>query len=278
VASFTIPKRFDPLRGPFDRVKDADPLLMSAAIAYNFFFALVPLAIAAVAALTLLGRSEAGLANLELFLADVFPEEVSAFISDILIEATDIVGESQGPIIAISLLVAIYAGSRGIYAVQKALRQIQRVGEDRPYWRVRGLGIVFTLGAGVALIAGYIVVLFSQFFAEFLRRYGLDLGSLTGISSGVVAVWIIALLWAIYRLGPPVPFERSLISAMIATAIIVVMTAAAALVIPAFGSNTLAALGAVGVVLIWLYAVGFVVIVVPAFISPAEAIIRRKSA
>ena len=89
---------------------------------------------------------------------------------------------------------------------------------------------------------------------------------------------VLALLWALYRLGPPVPFERYLSSAAIATAIIVVMTGVAALLIPAFGSNTLAALGAVGVVLIWLYALGFVVIVVPAFISPAEAIIRGTRA
>ena len=79
-------------------------------------------------------------------------------------------------------------------------------------------------------------------------------------------------------LDPPVPFERALISAAVATAIIALMTAAAAYFIPTFGSNTLAALGAVGVVLIWLYALGFVVIVVPALISPTEVIIRGSTA
>lgn len=278
MASFSISERFDPLRGPLDRVKDADPLLMAAAIAYNFFFALVPLAIAAVSALSLLGRSEDGLENLEAFLIDVFPPEVARFIAGILEEAGELVGDSQGPVIVISLLVALYAGSRGIYAVQKALRQIQDVSEDRPYWRVRGLGILFTLGAGVALVGGYAILLLGQFFATFLGRYGLDLGSLTGLSTGVLGVWVMLLLWAIYRWGPPIPFRRSFIAALTSTVIIVFMTWAAALFIPKFGSNTLAVLGVVGIILIWLYALGFVVIVVPAFIAPSEAIIRGSRA
>ena len=259
---------------PVDRVRAADPLLMSAAIAYNFFFALVPLAIAAVAALALFGRSQEGFENLGTFLVETFPPEVAAFIGDILEEASAYVGDWQGPVIVISVLVALYAGSRGIYAVQKALRQIQGVREDRPYWHVRGLGVLFTLGAGVALVGGYVILLFSQFFAQILERYGLEFGSLTGLSTGVLGAWVVLLLWAIYRWGPPAPFDRSFFAALIAMAIIAVMTLLAAVFIPTFGSTTLAALGSVGVILVWLYAVGFVVIVVPGFVGPTEAIIR----
>lgn len=276
MASFSIPERFDPLRGPLDRVKDADPLLMSAAIAYNAFFALVPLAIAAVGALSLFGTSEEDVESLYQFVTDVFPPEVAQFIFEIIEEASDIVGDGQGPVIAISLLVAIYAGSRGIYAVQKALRQIQDVDEDRPYWRVRGLGFLFTLGAGIALVAGYVILLFGQFFESLLQRYGLDVGLLSDLSAGVLVAWVILLLWAIYQWGPPTPFPRAFIASVVATGIISLMTWAAAYLIPTFGpgSDTLAVLGAVGIVLIWLYALGFVVIVVPALISPTEAIIR----
>jgi membrane protein len=276
VASFSIPERFDPLRGPLDRVKDADPLLMSAAIAYNFFFALVPLAIAAVGALSLFGRSEEEVESLHQFVTDVFPPEVAQFILEIIEEASDMVGDGQGPVIVVSLLVAIYAGSRGIYAVQKALRQIQDVDEDRPYWRARGLGFLFTLGAGVALVAGYVILLFGQFFESLLQRYGLDVGLLSDLSAGVLVAWVILLLWAIYQWGPPIPLQRAFIGAVVATGIIALMTWAAAYLIPTFGlgSDTLAVLGTVGIVLIWLYALGFVVIVIPALISPTEAVIR----
>ncbi len=274
VGSFTLPKRLRPLQSPLDRVKAADPLLMAAAIAYNAFFALVPLAIAAVVAVSMLGGSGESLARLEDFLDDVFPPEVATFVGDILEEASELVGDWQGPVIAISLLVALYSGSRGIYAVQKALRQIQGVEEDRPYWHARGLGILFTLGAGVALVGGYLILLFGQFFADLLERYGLSLGSMTGLSTGMLIAWVMLFLWAIYRWGTPVPFPRSFLSALAATVIIVLMTWLAAFFIPSLGSNTLAVLGTVGIVLIWLFALGFVVVVVPAFAAPAEAVIR----
>jgi membrane protein len=273
VASISLPDRLAPLQSPLDRVQAADPLLMSAAIAYNAFFALVPLALAAVAAISMLGQAE-GLVRLEALVEEGFPEEIADFILKIVADASGVVSGWEGPVLVISLLVALYAGSRGIYAVQKALRQIQGIDDERPYWVVRGLGVLFTLGAAVALVGGYVVVLFSRFVAEVLGHFGLSVGSLAGVSSGVLTVWVAALLFAIYQWGPPVPFERALVAAVIATAVIAVMTWAAATFIPRLGSNTLAVLGVVGVVLIWLYALAMVIIVVPAFTAPAEAVIR----
>ncbi len=277
MASFQIPARFDPLRSPLDHIRAADPLLMAAAIAYNFFFALVPLAIAAVAALSSVGRTEEGLANIEELLKDAFPEEVAVFIISLIEEAQNIVGDSQGPVVAVALLVALYSGSRGIYTVQKALRQIERVGEERPWWKVRSLGILFTFGAGVALVGGYFVVLFGGALMEALARVGLDVGSITGLTVGVLFAWVVLLLFSIYRWGPPVPMDRPLVAAALAASIIGLMTWAAAYFVPSFGGTTLAALGAVGIVLLWLFALGYVVIVVPALTKPAELVIRGNT-
>ncbi len=277
VALFPIPARFDPLRSPLDHIRAADPLLMAAAIAYNFFFALVPLAIAAVAALSSVGRSEEGLANVEEVLEDAFPQEVADFIISLIREAQNIVGDSQGPVVAVALLVALYSGSRGIYAVQKAMRQMERVDEERPWWKVRGLGILFTVGAGIALVGGYVIVLFGGALMEVLARVGLDVGSITGLTIGVLFAWVVILLFAIYRWGPPVPIERPLVAAVLAAIILGLMTWAAAYFVPSFGGTTLAALGAVGIVLLWLFALGYVVIVVPTLTRPAELVIRGNA-
>ena len=277
VALFPIPARFDPLRSPLDHIRAADPLLMAAAIAYNFFFALVPLAIAAVAALSSVGRSEEGLANVEEVLEDAFPQEVADFIISLIREAQNIVGDSQGPVVAVALLVALYSGSRGIYAVQKAMRQMERVDEERPWWKVRGLGILFTVGAGIALVGGYVIVLFGGALMEVLARVGLDVGSITGLTIGVLFAWVVILLFAVYRWGPPVPIERPLVAAVLAAIILGLMTWAAAYFVPSFGGTTLAALGAVGIVLLWLFALGYVVIVVPTLTRPAELVIRGNA-
>ncbi len=250
---------------------------MAAAIAYNFFFALVPLAIAAVAALSSVGRSEEGLANIEELLNEAVPVDVADFGISLIGEAQNIIGDSQGPVVAVALLVALYSGSRGIYAVQKAMRQIERVEEERPWWKVRGLGILFTLGAGIALVGGYVIVLFGGGLMEVLARVGFDVGSITGLTIGVLFMWVVILLFAIYRWGPPVPIERPLPAALLAAIIIGLMTWAAAYFVPTFGSTTLAALGAVGIVLLWLFALGYVVIVVPALTRPAELVIRGNA-
>ena len=264
------------MQSPVDRIRAADPLLMSAAIAYNFFFALVPLAIAVVAWLSSIGRSEEGVAKLEEFLREALPSDVAGFVIQLVEEAEGIVGDSQGPVIVISLLIALYAGSRGIYAVQKAIRQIEGVEEQRPWWKVRGLGILFTLGAGIALVGGYIVVLFSGLIIELIDRLGLAVESVSGISLTVLGLWLAIVLYAIYRWGPPAPIQRPLIAAVAATIILGLMTWLAAYFVPTFGgrSSTLSTLGAVGIVLVWLYAIGFVVITVPALTKPTEAVIR----
>lgn len=276
MVSFTLPARLAPLRSPVNRIREADPLLMSAAIAYNFFFALVPLALAAVAWLSTLGASDETIQRLERFLNDALPPDVAAYVIHLVDEARDIVGTWEGPVIVLSLLVALYAGSRGIYAIQKAIRQIEDADETRPWWHVRGLGMVFTIGAGVALVGGYVAVLFGGYLADLLAEAGLNVDVVRWVSVVVLAVWLGFLLFAIYRWGPPRPVQRPMVAAAVATIVLLAMTWLAAYVAPKIGgtSTTLAALGAVGVVLIWLYAVGFVVITVPALTGPFLVVLR----
>lgn len=119
---------------------NADPFLMSAAIAYNAFFALVPLAFAAVAGLSIVGTDVDAVAKVQEMMANGFPEEVGGFIIGVFSDAQDSVGELGSAVVILSLLVALWSGSRAIYAVQKALRLIEGAEENRPYWKTRGLG------------------------------------------------------------------------------------------------------------------------------------------
>jgi uncharacterized BrkB/YihY/UPF0761 family membrane protein len=64
---------------------------------------------------------------------------------------------------------------------------------------------------------------------------------------------------------------------VLAAIILGLMTWAAAYFVPSFGGTTLAALGAVGIVLLWLFALGYVVIVVPTLTRPAELVIRGNA-
>ncbi len=269
-----LPPRLDPLREAYARIMDADPFLMSAAIAYNAFFALVPLAFAAVAGLSMARTDEVTVARVQEMVADGLPDEVGAFFIEIFGEAQQSAGDLGTVVLVISLLVALWSGSRAIYAVQKSLRLIARTEEHRPYWKTRGLGILFTFGAGVALIVGYVVVIFGDWLVQTLEHFGIPLGSVTGITGVVLFGWVVVVLYAIYEWGTPSQIRRPFVAAVVATGLLTLVTLGAAVVLPDISGGTVAALGSVGVVLIWSYVIGLVVIVVPAVVPSIEDVVR----
>ena len=270
----SLPPRLDPLVAAFERIMAADPFLMSAAIAYNAIFALVPLAFAVVASLSMIGSGDEGLDRIEQTIVTEFPQQVADFVVPILQDAESAIG-SMGPVVLIiSVLIALWSGSRAIYAVQKALRLIEATTESRSYFVTRGLGIVFTLGAGAALMVSYVAVVFGDWLSETLDKLGIAVGSMAWVTVGVLVAWVVIVLAAIYRWGTPTPLRLSFTSAVVAALILTITTWLAAILIPTFGGSALDALGTIGVVLVWSYAIGLIVISVPALVPSIVDVAR----
>jgi membrane protein len=257
-----------------ERIATADPFLMSAAIAYNSIFALVPLAFAAVAAISMIGGDPEGLQSIQQNLAAEFPGDVSDFLNPILEGAEGAVGGMGPLVLVISILVALWSGSRAIYAVQKSLRIIEDMEETRPYVVTRGLGIVFTVGAGGALALSYLAVVIGNWLTTQLARAGINLGSAAWITVGAVVVWVVGVLYAIYHWGLPSPLRMSLLSALVAAAVLTVATWLAAILMPTLGGSTLAAFGSIGVVLVWSYMIGLITISVPVLVPSIVDVAR----
>ena len=270
----SLPPRLDPLVAAIKRIAAADPFLMSAAIAYNAIFALVPLAFAAVAAISMIGGDPDGLESVEQTLAAKFPAGASEFFDPILEGAKGEVGGMGTVVLLVSLLVALWSGSRAIYATQKSLRMIEDVQESRGYLVTRGLGMLFTLGGGIALALSYFAVIVGNWLTTELALLGIDLGSAAWISASAILLWVVVVLYAIYRWGLPRPIRMSLLSAASAAAILGLTTWLAAILIPTFGGSTLAAFGSVGVILVWSYALGLITISVPALVPSIVDVMR----
>ena len=273
----SLPPRLDPLVAASKRILAADPFLMSAAIAYNAIFALVPLAFAAVAAISMVGGDPDGLQSVEQTLTTKFPAEVSEFFDPILEGAQGEVGDMGPLVLAVSILVALWSGSRAVYAMQKALRMIEGVDETRPYLVTRGLGMLFTIGGGIALAVSYFAVIVGNWLTAELADLGIDLGSAAWISVGAIVAWVVVVLYAIYRWGTPTKGRMPLLSAVVAAVILAVTTGLAAFLIPELGGSTLAALGSVGVILVWSYAVAIITISVPALVPSIVDVARGRT-
>lgn len=250
------------------RIRRADPLLMGAAIAYNSLFALVPLATAFAATLTFFDRTDSALTEVYARIAQTLPPDLADFLISLLQESVTWVGQSRGPILAISILVALWSGSRAVYAIQKALRAVEGVEDTRGYLIARLLGIGVTIGAGVGVMVAYLFVLVGgRIWDDISDRIGITGASVAQAISVVAAIaWVWLLLWAIYRWGPPHPLARSGITAAVVAAILVIGSALAFALFPTFESSTLSFLGAIGIFLVWLYFIGVVVVAAPTIV------------
>lgn len=252
---------------------------MAAAIAYNAFFALVPLAIALVAGMSLIGRSEAMLSGLAEALDSVLPPNVAGFVTDLIRDTAQSLDGSQWWIIVGALAIALYSGSRGVTATMKALRLVQGSDDGRGFLRIRALGVGFTLAAGIALVAAQIFILVgSELLATLEHWSGLSwLSDLaTTLAIPILGLWTVALLSALYRWGPPAPLARPVACAVAAAALIGIGSWLFGLLVPRLGLSTIGVLGSFGVVLLWIYFMALIVIAVPEVAAAIVDEARRR--
>jgi membrane protein len=238
---------------------------MGSAIAFNSLFAIVPLGIAFVSVLTLLDTTAPVFSNLIEFLDATLPPEISAFIVGVLRESQDLVTGERLVIVVVSILVALWSGSRAIYAVQKSLRLVQGNVDSRGYVRSRLVGIGVTVAAMIAILVGYAALAIGEnAWQQVADLFGIGSVGLTQLLVGaVVYLWVFAMLWAVYRFGPPAPIPYTEITAAVVTVVVVVGTGLISSFLPKFGSQAVAVFGSVGVILVWLYFIGVVVVALP---------------
>ncbi len=246
-------------------IRTGDPLLMGAAIAYNTLFAVFPLSLAFFTIVTFFESAGDVYTNVIDAVNAVLPAEIAAFFTDILDDSLDAVADGRLAIVVVSVLIALWSGSRAVYTIQKSLRVVQGVEENRGYVRARLTGIVVTVAAGASLVVVYIAILVGNTaWEEIADTMGFgSIGLAQSVFMVIVTGWIFLLLWVIYHFGPPTPFGHSAISAAIVAVICVVGSWAAQFVLPQFDVASFAVFGAVGLVLVWLYCVGIVIVAIP---------------
>jgi membrane protein len=240
------------------RVVDADLSINASAVAYNAFLALVPLAVAALGAASLVGRDEEALSSITSSLEVVAPPTVVVFVADLLREAGDQVGGGEGWLIAGSVLVALLLGSRAVAALQKALAAVENRTEARRGVVLRLVAVGLTVAAGATLVLTSLLLVMGRRSIEFLSEWS-GAGWLGWVWEWlripVAALGLFLFLLAFYRWGPPNPLPRAWLAALVGALGTILaslgfgwyLTAS-----PNLGA-TFGVLGAVAVALVWLY-------------------------
>jgi membrane protein len=239
---------------------------ISAQVAYNFFFSLFPLLLFVAPMLSLLGDKRKLVSDLLSRLSTVVPSEAFALLSKVI---NDVVFASNAPgLISIGALLAAWSGSNIFTTFESALNTAYDVKDERPWWKQRllalavlvGWGIVITLVTGI-LLAGDNIVRYAQ------NNLGMGSAALdvwAVVQFPLAIVLLVAFLYLMYWLLPYVKMDKRqiLVGSVVAAFLFGIATLLFRLYVQHFPPNkTYGTIGAVMVLLSWMYFVSVVILV-----------------
>jgi len=265
------------------RFASAGPGVLAAAVAFNLFFALVPATIPLVVAASFFGRNQEAQAQTVDFLEEVLPSDTAASISDALSKAWTSVEGTKGLVVAVSLLISIWAGSRGVNTIMRVLTRIEGMEDGRSWFKRRLVAIGLTLGAGGMLLLTGVLIVAGAAIAEWMAHltdleWPVTLWELLSVPVGVLALF--SFLTALYRWGPPQRLPGFWIAALVGTLTTISVTLGFRLYVETSGglSATFIAFTTVAVLLLWLFLMAYVIILSAAIgASASRGLVSRRA-
>lgn len=239
----------------------------SAALSYYFFSALIPMVFFLMAALGMFagegGHLRQALLN---YFSQVMPPAALTLVEKTLGQISH---HSSGLKLAFGLVLSLWSGAGGMNSIMDALNRCYHITEGRPYWKRMLVALALTVGIAALTIAALIMVLYGGGIAEFVGRH-------IGLSSVVVLVWksiqwplaLFFVVWAfslIYFWGPDIKQDRKWITP--GSLVGVLTWVGASLLFRVYlhfynsYSKAYGSLGAVIVLLLWLYISGLAILI-----------------
>jgi len=176
----------------------------AAQLSYYFLFALFPLLFFLI---TLFGYfSSAGIqlhSQLISYLAEVMPSAAVQLVAATIDEVTHARGGGK---LSFGLLVALWAASSGMNAMGQALNVAYDVPETRSWWQVRLISIALTVALALLIISALLIVLYGRQIGHFLAA-AVDLGSVFQLTWTILQ-WPISLAFVfigfalVYQFAP----------------------------------------------------------------------------
>jgi len=264
----TLRDRFDaPIRF-WERFNEAGPSVLAAAVAYNIFFALVPAAVALVAGASTFGRSQDAIDRTTDALEQIAPTSVVSWITDVLAAASEDIDTSRLLVVILSVVVSLFLASRAVLTLQHVLARIEGMAEDRPWWKVRLIGMGLSAGIGIALVLTSVLLVAGELITEalgglFESDLVVRIWEIANLPVGAVGVFLF--LAAFYRWGPPRPLPGLWLAALTSTVGIVAASLGFRLYVRQAGElGTFAIIGAVAILLLWLFVISYVIMLTAA--------------
>jgi membrane protein len=249
----------------YHEIDDDEVLTRSAALAYYFVSALFPMIFFLMAMLGLFAQSHDLQSSLLNYAARFMPGDAYSLIQKTIKEVAN---NSSGLKLAFGLALALWSGSGGIVSIMDALNRCYHVKDSRPWWKQRLMAIALTIAISVLTIAALAIVLYGGNIVNFV-------GSHVGLSSVSVVAWrivqwpialfFVVLSFALLYYWSP-DTEQQWLWITPGSVVGVVTWIGASLLFRVYlhffnsYSKTYGSLGAVIILLLWLYISGMAVL------------------
>jgi membrane protein len=250
---------FRALKATVQEFQRDDALGIAAQLAYYLILALFPFILVLVSLMGTFGSEELASEVLTYF-QRVMPQQAYAIIETFT--ANIISGQAEAPgLFTFGILFTIWAASGAFAALIKALNRAYDVQETRPFWKVRGIAILMTLGLSVLVLIGVLLLVLGPQIGDTIAQvFGLKDTFELGWN---IARWPAALFFMVftvallYYFAPDVeqPFRWITPGGLIGVLLWVLASVAFNFYVSNFGSynKTYGSIGAVIVLLLYLY-------------------------
>ena len=184
-------------------------------------------------------------------LSKVAPQEVTSILGE---RINSLAQSNPVGLLTVGGVGAVWAASGGVVALMDALNTTYGVKESRPFWKLRGIALLVTLGGAVVAIAAALAVVVTPAIADKLGPVGTVLTWLRLPIAGVVMMG----LWAVlYYLLPDVKQKFRFITpgSVVGVLIWVIASWGFSKYVANFGSYDVnyGAIGGVIVMLLWMW-------------------------
>jgi len=237
------------------RIKKVDITGLASQLAFFFLLSLFPLLIFLITLLPFLNVDEA---QIFLFIRDYAPASVALLIENTLAE---VFSNKSGGLLSVGALATIWSASKGMNALTKALNLSYVTAESRSFITTRAMSIVFTILLIAVLLIALILPVFGQ-------QIGIIAFSIFGMEKNFLAFWsslrwgippvlIFFVFCTIYWIVPNVKLRLKSVlpGSLFATIGWIVTSFIFSFYVGNFAnfSNTYGSIGAIIVLMMWLY-------------------------
>jgi membrane protein len=237
----------------------------AAAMAYYLLFALFPFFLfltTLIGFLPIHGLMDHVLAAMQRFL----PGEAFALVGD---NVKALFTNKKGGLLSLGFVLALWTSSSTVTSAMEIMNRLYRVKEGRPFWKVRLVAMFLVIVLSILFIVSVVLLMFGPTIGHLIARIAILGSTFTVLWS--ILIWPVILFLLIlataltYYFTPDVQQKWRWISpgAVIAIPVWIIASFAFSFYVNNFGSynKTYGSIGAVIVLLLWLYISGFIILV-----------------